>query len=258
MRKWQNSERTWSHNAPLAPQLFPHGPEQRAAQLLDLVHEKGQHHQHGEHHRQVLLPVPEVVLVMITLVLERVEGFVLDPPPRPSTAGKQPGIAERDMQIGDPREVLDAFSVGVELVVLQKVHAQILIRLVQRHAVHPRHLGRVVPFLPRQFRRAPSAAEFLHLLEQKRMIPWFDAQNKVHPVVQQVADVGAVAGQTILDDDELQMRMLLADFGQQSLRRVPLAVVLGGASCFWIGSGARGMTSLRSGCTITAPSIWCW
>ena len=28
-------------------------------------------------------------------------------------------------------------------------------------------------------------------------------------------------------------------------------------SCFWIGSGARGITSLMSGWTITAPSTWC-
>jgi hypothetical protein len=60
----------------------------------------------------------------------------------------------------------------------------------------------------------------------------FYAQNEVHPVVDQVADVRAVAGQAVLDDDELQMRMLPADFGQEPLRRVPLAVVFGGAVLF--------------------------
>ncbi len=62
----------------------------------------------------------------------------------------------------------------------------------------------MVSFLPRPFRRVSLATALLHLREQERMISRLDAQNKVHPVVQQVADVTVVAAQAILDDDELQ------------------------------------------------------
>ena len=65
----------------VAPQLLPDRAEQPAAELLRLVHQEGQHHQHGEHHRQVLLPVPVVVFVVVPLILQRVEGLVLDVPP---------------------------------------------------------------------------------------------------------------------------------------------------------------------------------
>ena len=69
----------------LASQLLPHRPEQSTAELLCLVHQEGQHHQHGEHHRQVLLAMAVVVLEVVPLVPQRVEGLVLDVPPRAST-----------------------------------------------------------------------------------------------------------------------------------------------------------------------------
>jgi hypothetical protein len=76
------------------------------------------------------------------------------------------------------------------------------------------------------------AAGRLHLLEQKRMVAGFYAQNRVHPAVDQVADVRGVAGQAILDDDELQVRVLPATFGHKSLRRVALTIVLARAVLF--------------------------
>ena len=48
--------------------------------LLNLIHQEGQHHQQGQHHRQVLLAVSVVVFQVIALVLQGVEGLVLDLP----------------------------------------------------------------------------------------------------------------------------------------------------------------------------------
>ena len=52
--------------------------EQPAAALLDLVDQEGQHHQAHEHGAQVRGAVTEVVLEVIALVLEGVEGLVFD------------------------------------------------------------------------------------------------------------------------------------------------------------------------------------
>lgn len=54
--------------------------EDPVRQLLDLIQEEGEHHQEGEDDAQILLPVSEVVLEMVALVLQCVEGLVLDPP----------------------------------------------------------------------------------------------------------------------------------------------------------------------------------
>ena len=54
---------------PLAAFLVQSGSEQLTSQLLYLVHQKSQHHQHGKHHGQVLLSVAKVMLEMIALIL---------------------------------------------------------------------------------------------------------------------------------------------------------------------------------------------
>src|SRR5437660_1576454 len=40
---------------PLAAKLCPHSPKQGTAELLRLIHQKRQHYQHGNHHREILL-----------------------------------------------------------------------------------------------------------------------------------------------------------------------------------------------------------
>ena len=47
--------------------------------LLRLIHQKRQ--QHPQYRGQALLAVPIIVLKGITLILERVEGLILDLPP---------------------------------------------------------------------------------------------------------------------------------------------------------------------------------
>ena len=79
-----------SHPLPqhaLAAQLHPHRLEQGATQLLGLVHQERQHHQHGKHLREMLLAMPVVVLKVIALVFQRNEL------PRSKLRGIKPPLA---------------------------------------------------------------------------------------------------------------------------------------------------------------------
>jgi hypothetical protein len=49
--------------------------------LLRLIHQKRQEHPLHQYRGQVLLAVPLIVLKGVTLILERVEGLMLDLPP---------------------------------------------------------------------------------------------------------------------------------------------------------------------------------
>ncbi len=51
--------------------------KQWTAQGLDLVDQKGQHHQKGEVGGQMLVAMSIVVLKMVALIFQRVEGFIL-------------------------------------------------------------------------------------------------------------------------------------------------------------------------------------
>ena len=57
------------------------GLKQGATQLLHLVNQKRQHHQVRKHRAQMLLAQAVVVLKVVSLVFQRVEGLILDAPP---------------------------------------------------------------------------------------------------------------------------------------------------------------------------------
>ena len=73
----------------LGPQLLPSRLEQRATQLLHLVHQEGQHHQQGQHHRQVLLAMSVIVFQVIALVLQGVESLFSCPRRLPGPGGSR-------------------------------------------------------------------------------------------------------------------------------------------------------------------------
>ena len=99
-----------SHPLPqqaFAAQLGPHRLEQGTTQLLGLIHQKRQHHQHGKHHREMLLAMPVVVLKVIALVFQRIERLIFDLPPRSSTPHEVIHVALAHPQVRHPTEVLD-------------------------------------------------------------------------------------------------------------------------------------------------------
>ena len=173
--------------------------------------------------------MPEVVLEVIALVLQRIEeSFSIRHRARPPRANSQ---ALRRLMCKSVIHVkcFSRFPSASYSLYSRKSTRKSGFDSFNGTPYTREHLGCNVLFLPRQFRRAPAATRSLHLLEQKRMVPGFYAQNEVHLVVYQVPKVRAVAGQAVLDDDELQVRMLLTNLRQKPLRRIPLAVVLAGA-----------------------------
>ena len=83
---------------PLPPQAFaaelcPYRLKQRTTELLGLIHQKREHHQHGKHHREILLAMPVVVLKVLALVFQRIEGFVFDLPPGSSPSHETKDVA---------------------------------------------------------------------------------------------------------------------------------------------------------------------
>src|SRR5882672_3284582 len=99
-----------SHPLPqqaFAAELCPDRLKQRTTELLGLIHQKRQHHQHGKHHREILLAMPVVVLKVIALVFQRIEGFIFDLPPGSSTSHETKDVARVHPQVRHPPEVLD-------------------------------------------------------------------------------------------------------------------------------------------------------
>ena len=96
----------------MLPQSFPaaflvqDSLEQRTRQLLHLVDQKSQHHQYSKHHRQVILAVSIVVLEMIALILQGIEGLILDFPACPSSAHDREDVQLGNGAVRDPTEVL--------------------------------------------------------------------------------------------------------------------------------------------------------
>jgi hypothetical protein len=117
------------------------------------------------------------------------------------------------------------------LPVLQKIHPQVRVRLVGRHVPHPGRLAGDAAFPANELWGASSAAGGLHLLKQERMVPRLNAENEVHVVLDQVANVRTVAGQPIFHDDQFQPGMLPADLRQQR-RQVATVVKLEGFQGF--------------------------
>jgi hypothetical protein len=98
-----------SHLFPQQAFAAPFGPsrlEQRATQLLHLIHQKRQHHQLGKHHRERRIAVAKVVLEVLALVFQRVERFIFNAPAGSRPLHEAVNRALVDAQIGDPTEML--------------------------------------------------------------------------------------------------------------------------------------------------------
>src|SRR5207253_5583945 len=124
-----------------------------------------QHHQYGKHHRKMLLAMPVVVLKVVALVFQRIEGLVFNLPPGATSPHEVKDIPFVYPQVCDPTEVLDL--VLAHLPVLDKIDPHTRICRIERHVIdkaeamdHP--CGAVVSLI----RGDPSSVvRCLHLLE---------------------------------------------------------------------------------------------
>jgi hypothetical protein len=172
--------------------------------------------------------VAEVVLQIVALILERVETLVLDLPTGSAAAHDIVNGLLRESQVGDPTEILDV-AIGFDLPIFENIHQAIGLGFVERHLKVPSIvsedvcLGIDLSEVP----RLPGIVGFPDFLEQIGMVARLDADDVIGTCFGQVAQVWSIAAEGIFDDNDRQMGM--------------------------IGSGASGMTSLRSGWTMVAP-----
>src|SRR5215471_20390634 len=158
---------------PLAAQLRPHRPKQGTTELLRLIHQKRQHHQHGKHHGEVLLAVTVVVLKVVALVLERVERLIFDLPACPATPHELVDVALAYAQVRHPAEVLHLL--WASLPVLDEIDPYVPSGPIEWHVIDKAKLmynfsGAVMPLIIGNVTRFFGR---LHLRKQVGMVTLF-------------------------------------------------------------------------------------
>ena len=173
-----------------------------------------------------------IMLEVVALIFQRMERLMFDLPPGPTTPHEGHNGTLVDPQVCHPAEVLDLVS--ADLPVLNTIDSHVRIRFMERDLIdQPKPVdqtcGAVVPCI---ISGVPSLLSRLHLLEQKSLIAFFDPENRVQMVVLQGLDVGCICTQTVFGDNELEMRVVLAQLGHKPFGGMPFAIVLGGALVF--------------------------
>jgi hypothetical protein len=88
----------------------------------------------------------------------------------------------------------------------------------------------VVPFI---IRDAPGVLRRLYLLEQQGMIAFFDPEDIVEIVGVQGLDVRGIGTQAVFGDDELKVRVVVAQLGNKALGGIPFTII-------WLFGNSRG------------------
>ena len=175
----------------------------------------------------MLLAMSIVVLQVIALVFQRVEGLICNLPPGSSTPHEVKNMPFGHPQVGDPAEVLDL--VLAHLPVRDKIDPHLYVRRIAGDVIaqaKPMHepCGAVVPFIPGA---APSVLCGLDLLEQRGMIAFFHPEDIVEIVVLQGRNVRGIGTQTVFGDNALQVGMILAQLGHKALGGMTFAIIFG-------------------------------
>jgi hypothetical protein len=210
----------------LAAPFRPRRLEQRTTQLLDVIHQKRQHHQRGKHHREVLIAVAKVVFERIALILQGVERFIFDAPASPRPPHALIHRAFVDPQIGDPAPMLD-WAVSRRLPALDEIDPQVWMGGIERQVRDKTtpmvHFGFAIVTIIGG--HTTGSLSLGNLLEQKGVVSFFDPSNVLQVVVLQRLDVGGIRTEALFGDDHLEMRVILTKLGDEALGRVALAII---------------------------------
>ena len=87
---------------------FPGCLEKGTGQLLNLVSQESQEHEHEEYQAEIFLAETVVVLAMVSVVLQCVESLVFHFPSSAASAHDGVGVFLSDREIRNPAEVLRA------------------------------------------------------------------------------------------------------------------------------------------------------
>ena len=162
---------------PFAAKFLPHRAKQGTTQLLGLIDQKREHHQDGQHHREILLAMTIVVVEVIPLIFQRIERLIFDLPPRSTPSHQLVDVRLVHAKVGHPAKMLHA--VLTDFPVLDEVDADIVTRFVERHIIDkPKAMsnpcGTVVPLI---MTHPSGVLRRVHLREQMAMITLFDPSN---------------------------------------------------------------------------------
>jgi hypothetical protein len=174
----------------------------------------------------MLLAMPGVVLKVIALVFQRIAGLVCDLPPGSSSPHTMIHGARAHAKVRHPPAVLDC--VIVSLPVLDDIAPHVRIRRIERHVIDKAKAmdnpgGAVVSLLSGD---APGVLRRLHLLEQRGMIAFFDAENRVKPMILQGLNMRGVGTQALFGDNTLEVRMVLTQLGNEALGGLPFTIIV--------------------------------
>src|SRR4030095_905267 len=136
----------------------------------------------------MLLPVAIVMLEMIALVLERIEGFVLDLPAAPSCMHHLFHTARTEPQIGDPGPPLK-LTVGSGLLVEQKVNFDVDCALVQAQIIGPGEVMLHAPLVAQaKLFDLPTGLAAGKLLKEALMRIGLDVQDVAPAIARDLTD----------------------------------------------------------------------
>jgi len=101
-----------------------------AAELLNLINQEIQHHQHGHNRAQILISMTVIMLKMIPLILKGIDRFVLDSPPGTSGTHNWVSIFFRNIELSDPAKIL-LFARLFRFPIFQYTDSTIMVGVVQ-------------------------------------------------------------------------------------------------------------------------------
>ena len=206
-------------------QAVPQAAKALATALLNLLHQKRQQHEQGQHRRQLRLPMPVVVLEMIALVLQGLEGLVLD---LPAAAPGTPDAFDRPRgkrQIRHPGPTLhDAVWRG--LFGEQKVDPDVRGTLAQAQFVRPG----IVMLPARRIRLAElfEVATCLpsgELFEQARVRVGLDGEHRLPAVAADLAHMRRVGIERLLDQQNVQVVVAQVQISAEPFGGIALTIV---------------------------------
>ena len=207
--------------------LFPGRLKKPAAHLLNLVKQKGQHHQYGKNRREILLAEPVIMAEVVALILEGIEGLVFDLPAGPAGTHDGNGVFPGNGQIGHPTEPGDLVTLA-DLPVFQKIDQQVRAGLIEGNLVEKAEIMNFFRFIRVRVFELRHFVLFLRqidLLEEILVVTGLGAQNKAQIKALEVLYVRGVAAQAIFHHNDLEMGMLPAELLIKTAGRVTLAVV---------------------------------
>lgn len=233
---------------PLGSPLLADLAVQGATELLELVNQKGEHHDGKEGQAQILLAEAKVVLEVISLILEGVEGFVFDFPAGAPAPHDVVDIVLGQGEVGNPTEVLGLLA--VILPVFQDVDEEVFVGFIERETVgEPEEVVHTRIFWIREV--VLDGLSRLHggvqATKEVFVIVFFDAEDEVAPCVQDVTDVGSIGAESVFGDDGSKMRVIFSELREPPSGPIAFAVILGFtvllADRFW----SQGDDGLRVG-----------